>query len=399
MSISLIIIIFIVSSQQYGLIGENKPCRLVDSISFGDLYSVKKLKCDWQRFVEYLHKNKDYKVEKKDVYEIEFELKDKLIGDQINYNEVRGNLFEVFSIRSLSLRGLGLRSLNRNAFKKCCENSLEYLDLSGNQLKRVDRSALSRLQALQVLNLTANPQIQFANDNFYENSQLKQIYLASNNIEYLPEKIFNNLHRLSVVDLSNNNLRNVDACTFYPVYDELEATTTNKGSFKQQLNASSVSVNLQTNPIECNCDVFYLERAANLKLDLVCNGDEPEFYKNKHISQLSRENPENLKCFYSQIEFNCRSKYVNANNLLSNYETFKILVILFSVLLSILFLVVICTCCQICTLRRKYKTSKSHLRTASVNKKIDEHKQVNTNNAAATTTTNAKYTELQNTAE
>ena len=187
------------------------------------------------------------------------------------------------------------------------------------------------------MNLGSNQELKLRNENFKDNDYLTYISLSSNNLEYLPEKLFKNLKKLEKIDLSNNSLKNLDACTFYPIYSEtkrLENKTDGNKVVKAHINATN-------NNIECNCDIFFMEQVTNVKLNLVCSG-EPDYYNGKHIDDLKKEDPSNRECFYKEIDFNCKSQYENSNSLLKKYETFKAIVIVFSCLLFILFFISIC---------------------------------------------------------
>ncbi len=327
---------------QSGLI-ERKICILKNKYVFTGHFNLVELKCDWNRFLNYLSENdNNITVNKNDLYEIEFykNAAYSLSKQQASPYEIKGNLFEKFKIRKLNFSDLEIKTVHAGAFKNCCEQTLEYLDLSKNKLKRIDYQVLSNLKVLNKLNLNSNSDLQLSNENFKENMYLEYIGLASNNLEYLPEKIFKNLNHLQNIDLSNNSLKNLDACTFFPMYSDLKS--------------KKVFVNVTKNYVECNCDVFFLENAANIKLDLTCSG-EPNYYNGKHIDELKKEDPNNNECFYNDIKFNCKSKYENASNLLRNYEIFKILVIVFSCLLFISCLCSMCLCCHIRKVNKKVK--------------------------------------------
>ena len=365
---------------------KRKFCEEKIKIDYAGHYNLIKLKCEWYSFKSYLHENPNLTIsEGNNVYEIEFIRKSPYpLQAPINPYEINANLFKNYRIRNLTFHDLEIKAIQPGAFKSCCEKTLEYLDLSKNKLKRIDFGVLENLKALDYLNLGLNPELKLASENFKQNIHLRFVGLSSNNLGYLPEKLFSNLEMLEKIDLSNNSLKNLDACTFYPIYSMQNMNTKNKAG-------PLAIVNALENNIECNCDVFFLERSANIKLNLTCSG-EPEYYNGKRLSDLSREDPSEVDCFYKPIQFNCKSKYENSNSLLKSYETFKVLVIVFSVLFSLCSCVSLCLCCRV----RKLNSKMKEIEKLNGN---SPQQQTTKGYSLVANTTNQEYKELQQTAE
>ena len=252
------------------------------------------------------------------------------------------------------LSDLEIKIVHPSAFKYCCEKTLEYLDLSKNKLKRIEFGVLEHLQVLENLNLGQNQDLKLANENFKENRMLKTIGLSSNNLEYLPERIFKNLEVLEKIDLSNNSLRNLDACAFYSTYSRIGMK--NAGGNPSRTRPANVIVNASLNSIKCDCNVFFLERAANFKFDLTCSG-EPEQYNGRNLNDLHREDPSKTECFYKDIQFDCKSKNEDTNSLLMRSEYYKMLVIVFATLFSIFCCASFCLCCRLKNAEKKIEVN------------------------------------------
>jgi Leucine-rich repeat (LRR) protein len=128
-----------------------------------------------------------------------------------------------------------------------------------------------------VLNLSGN-KLTFGERNFEANTLLTKIDLSNNDVQFLSPNVFDGLHRLESINLENNHLTKIDACTF-------SETQLSPISAKY----SPLKINLQGNPIECDCNVFYLNRHLNQQLNLTCS--KPDYYKDKKFDDLKREDP------------------------------------------------------------------------------------------------------------
>jgi Leucine-rich repeat (LRR) protein len=185
-------------------------------------------------------------------------------SDDVRFQVVSKKLFQNMKLKSLSLRNLGLRTIEVDAFDKdCCQQYLESLDLTGNYLRRLDEKLLSNLNALERLVL-ANNQLAFGERNFQANKRLRHVDLSGNSLQYLTPNLFYGLNRLESIELSRNNLHSIEAC----VFDIIDSN-----SVAARYNPPTIYLN--ENPIECDCDLFYLNRHRNYKLNLTCS--TPEF--------------------------------------------------------------------------------------------------------------------------
>lgn len=257
------------------------------------------------------------------------------------YTIVDKNMFRNFRVKSISLKGLGITKIDYDTFnERCCSNTLETLDLSGNKLARLDSTLLSNLKRLERIDLSNN-QLQFGDRNFEFNKNLRIIDLSNNHLQYLPARLFYNLHELEFVDLSNNYLTTIDSCTFNKIQTSV---------ISRQY--SPTSVYLSNNPINCNCDLFYLNRYLNLNINLTCS--QPDEYANRKFIDLKLEDPSS-RCQYTRMEKECNK----SNNII------EIVVIIVLACLAGIFL-----CISICCLCKNMSES------TSVQKLKDELEQI-----------------------
>lgn len=275
---------------------------------------------------------------------------------EIDFSAVTPKFFQNFLLRKLNISNLGLKSIHAGSFDACCSKHLEELDLSNNKLKRLDKGTLGALKTLKRLNLENNA-LRLEEGNFEAMAHLEEINLAGNDLQFLSPKVLNNLAALRKIDLRNNGLTKIDTCSFNAII---------KNKYLQKLKLYNIEVNLLNNSVDCNCDVFYLDRKTNIKLNAVC-GAEPAYYKGKAITDLTRENPENVQCIYAEIEERCEAAYADPLALLRNNSGYKVATLCLAILIMILNLGILCVCCRLSSINDelKLKSKKLNQRTNS----------------------------------
>jgi len=281
---------------------------------------------------------------------------------EIDFTTITPKFFDNFFIRKLSIRDVNLNSIQVGSFDACCSKHLESLDLSNNKLKHIDRDILGALKSLKNLHLENNA-LRLEDNNFAGLSYLEEINLAGNDLQFLSPKILSNLASLRKIDLRNNGLTKIDSCSFNAVI---------KNRYLQKLNLYQTDVNLLNNSIDCNCDVFYLDRKTNIKLNAVC-GDEPSFYKGRSVADLAKENPENVQCLFADIEERCEAAHADSLALLRNNSGYKVATLCLGILILLLNLAILCVCCRLSSINDelKLKSKNMHQRSNS-NKKYNQ---------------------------
>ena len=313
-------------------------------------YNLIWLKCDWYAFVdtkddpERIDKNPEASNEIENIYNIEFSLS-KNISDDEKYKHVGSGTFDHFNIQKFVLKNLSLNSLDENAFdSKHFGVYLETLDLSNNNLKRLDIKTLSNLERLEKLYL-ANNKIRLTANNFEYNDFLSIIDLSNNDIQYIQSNVFSNLNEIKKLDLSSNSIKTINSCQF-------KNLQTNPIASKY----SPATIDLSNNPIDCNCDLFYLSRHLNYKISANCN--QPSDYKNRLFADLKKEDPSET-CDYKKMHDSCETSSFTSLSLT--------LVIVFVVLTFVFCLITCCCCCQTVAQGGKVKKLNQQLKESQEN--------------------------------
>lgn len=255
------------------------------------------------------------------MYSLEFSNLSGMNLENAKYKIVSRNVFKNFKIKSLTLRGLNLENIDSNAFGKEEFSYLDSLDLSLNKLERLDSHALSNLQSLEKLVL-ANNKLAFDEHNFQHNPIIKYLDLSNNKLQYLTPNLFSNLKRLETIDLSNNNINTIQSCTF----DRIQVSPISR-------KYSPTLIKLNGNPILCDCNLFYLSRHLNYRLNLTCA--KPKYYEGIDFDQLRNEDPSVL-CKYEYIQQSCEMNTISKREI-------TLIVVLSSV--AVFFLLCACCCC------------------------------------------------------
>ncbi|GCC31819.1 hypothetical protein chiPu_0010280 [Chiloscyllium punctatum] len=102
---------------------------------------------------------------------------------------------------AVDCHGLGLRSV-----PKSIPRNTERLDLNGNNITRITKSAFSGLRHMRVLQLMENQITTIERGAFQDLKELERLRLNRNNLQVLPELLFlgtPKLYRLKDVGLNN----------------------------------------------------------------------------------------------------------------------------------------------------------------------------------------------------
>jgi len=307
------------------------------------------MQSDWKSFVDASRNGSIYKHTLNSafknhprafIYDFEFTATTSL-PDNTVYQQIYSRMFENFNIRRLSFAGLNISKIDKNTFsKRCCSESLESLNLSSNHLQLLfDPELLVNLKRLERIDLSNNKGIQFKHLHFKANKNLRYIDLSQNELQSLPDDLFYDLHEVESINLSNNQLHFIDACMFNQIQSNIYRTA---------------NLNLLSNPIDCDCDVFHLSRYANLKLNLTCQ--TPSVYRNRTLNQLREEDP-SKRCEYSKMERKCKNHNCQIEKFLES-EWFQHVAAVVSVFTFMLLLCCCFSCIQTCRLNRKQRQLK-----------------------------------------
>jgi hypothetical protein len=159
---------------------------------------------------------------------------------------------------------------------------------------------------------------------FQSNKNLAVLDLSNNSMQYLSPHVFSSLNTIQLIDLSHNELRAIDACVFAQI----------------QLNEVSVLyapplINLQHNAIDCDCDVFFLDRWRHYKLELTCA--TPAYYAGRRFAELKREDP-SARCQYAAMNEACQMSDISHRDL--------VLIVIFASATLLFLLISACCLCR-----------------------------------------------------
>lgn len=308
----------VLASFNYEVLVIEKVCNHRILTEIENHYTSIELTCNWTKFIDF-NLNKRIVIDEENFifYNIKFNPSKNPIDSK--YRILKNNLFQNLKVKSLILSGIGLESIESNAFDNSSFFYATHLDLSLNKIAKIPAKMFENLPSLEHLNLSNN-HMSFADNNFVKCKRLRNLDLSSNHIQYITSNQFNGLSSIELIDLSNNNIDKIEACTF---------TNIKIRSIAKLYNPPLI--NLYKNPIECECDVFYVNRVLKFRLNLTCTS--PIYYRNRDFSDLNGEDP-SYKCKYDQIEKMCDLNSMSLRE-----------IILVTVCSFLIVLILICVCC------------------------------------------------------
>lgn len=94
---------------------------------------------------------------------------------------------------------------------------LRLLDVSGNRIENLERETFRKIVRLRMLNLAKNGIKQLTGDVFADLLDLNELYLNNNQlVNFISStNVFGNLKQLTILDLSNNTIINIERQMFY----------------------------------------------------------------------------------------------------------------------------------------------------------------------------------------
>uniref|UniRef100_UPI00398EF0D9 slit homolog 2 protein isoform X1 n=1 Tax=Pristiophorus japonicus TaxID=55135 RepID=UPI00398EF0D9 len=115
---------------------------------------------------------------------------------------------------AVDCHGLGLRSV-----PKSIPRNTERLDLNGNNITRISKSAFSGLRHMRVLQLMENQITTIERGAFQDLKELERLRLNRNNLQVLPELLFLGTPKLYRLDLSENHIHAIPRKAFRGAVD------------------------------------------------------------------------------------------------------------------------------------------------------------------------------------
>uniref|UniRef100_T1IVG8 LRRCT domain-containing protein n=1 Tax=Strigamia maritima TaxID=126957 RepID=T1IVG8_STRMM len=129
---------------------------------------------------------------------------------------------------------------------------LEFLDLSHNQLSKIETRAFDAQEKLQTLILNYNSLPNVSSDTFFGLKSLKTLHVDHNKLQTLPASIFVHLRSLELLDLSSNRISTVSPNAFEGLVSLRVLNLNNNLLTKVPTSSFAVLVRLKTLDIGSN---------------------------------------------------------------------------------------------------------------------------------------------------
>ncbi|NXP42811.1 LFN1L protein, partial [Leiothrix lutea] len=154
-------------------------------------------------------------------------------------------------LHALHLDSNRLTAINEEHFKGLI--NLRHLILSNNQLSFISpRSLDDFLETIEDLDLSYNNLVDVPWGTVAKLSNVNTVSLDHNLIEFVPEGIFSNLHKLARLDMTSNKLKKIPPD---PLFSRIPVYAKSKGS-----PLTSLVLSFGGNPLHCNCELVWLRR-------------------------------------------------------------------------------------------------------------------------------------------
>ncbi|XP_064158749.1 leucine-rich repeat and fibronectin type III domain-containing protein 1-like protein [Anguilla rostrata] len=131
--------------------------------------------------------------------------------------------------------------------------NLRHLILSNNQLQRITEGAFQDfLETLEDLDLSYNNLVDIPWETVGLLVSVNTLSLDHNLIEFVPEGIFSNLHKLARLDMTSNKLKKIPPDPLFlriPVYAKMKGSP-----------LTALVLSFGGNPLHCNCELVWLRR-------------------------------------------------------------------------------------------------------------------------------------------
>ncbi|NWQ72271.1 LFN1L protein, partial [Neopipo cinnamomea] len=171
----------------------------------------------------------------------------------------RNTISQIMPFAFADLRGLHALHLDSNRLTALGDDhlkglvNLRHLILSNNQLSSVSpRSLDDFVDTIEDLDLSYNNLVDVPWATVARLSNVNTVSLDHNLIEFVPEGIFSNLHKLARLDMTSNKLKKIPPD---PLFSRIPVYAKSKGS-----PLSSLVLSFGGNPLHCNCELVWLRR-------------------------------------------------------------------------------------------------------------------------------------------
>uniref|UniRef100_A0ABM5ERV7 Leucine-rich repeat and fibronectin type-III domain-containing protein 3 n=1 Tax=Pogona vitticeps TaxID=103695 RepID=A0ABM5ERV7_9SAUR len=171
----------------------------------------------------------------------------------------RNTISQIMPYTFFDLKGLHALHLDSNRLTYISEDhfkgliNLRHLILSNNQLHYISPGALDDfIETIEDLDLSYNNLVHVPWDTIGRLSNANTISLDHNLIDFVPEGVFSDLHKLARLDMTSNKLKKIPPD---PLFSRIPVYAKPKGS-----PLSSLVLSFGGNPLHCNCELVWLRR-------------------------------------------------------------------------------------------------------------------------------------------
>ncbi|NWH81477.1 LFN1L protein, partial [Piaya cayana] len=159
--------------------------------------------------------------------------------------------FDLKGLHALHLDSNRLTFINEDHFKGLI--NLRHLILSNNQLSYISPGSLDDfVETIEDLDLSYNNLVDVPWETIAKLTNVNTVSLDHNLIEFVPEGIFSNLHKLARLDMTSNKLKKIPPD---PLFSRIPVYAKSKGS-----PITSLVLSFGGNPLHCNCELVWLRR-------------------------------------------------------------------------------------------------------------------------------------------
>uniref|UniRef100_A0A8C2SKM6 Leucine-rich repeat and fibronectin type-III domain-containing protein 3 n=1 Tax=Coturnix japonica TaxID=93934 RepID=A0A8C2SKM6_COTJA len=173
--------------------------------------------------------------------------------------ELRNTISQIMPYAFFDLKGLHALHLDSNRLTYINEDhfkgliNLRHLILSNNQLSYISPGSLDDfIETIEDLDLSYNNLVNVPWETVAKLSNVNTVSLDHNLIEFVPEGIFSNLHKLARLDMTSNKLKKIPPD---PLFSRIPVYAKSKGS-----PLTSLVLSFGGNPLHCNCELVWLRR-------------------------------------------------------------------------------------------------------------------------------------------
>ncbi|KAM4640572.1 leucine-rich repeat and fibronectin type III domain-containing protein 1-like protein [Discoglossus pictus] len=161
------------------------------------------------------------------------------------------SFLDLKGLHALHLDSNRLTFINEDHFKGLI--NLRHLILSNNQLHYIAPGSFDDfVDTLEDLDLSYNNLVEIPWETIGRLSSVNTMGLDHNLIDYVPEGIFSNLHKLARLDMTSNKLKKIPPD---PLFSRIPVYAKSKGS-----PLTSLVLSFGGNPLHCNCELMWLRR-------------------------------------------------------------------------------------------------------------------------------------------